>query len=36
MMTVNAFKAAPLVVSAQHLAASKTRALIANSEMPTV
>ncbi len=31
MMTANAFKAAPLVVSAQHLAASKTRALIANS-----
>jgi glutamate N-acetyltransferase/amino-acid N-acetyltransferase len=31
MMTANAFKAAPLVVSAQHLAASQTRALIANS-----
>lgn len=31
MMTANAFKAAPLVVSARHLAASKARALIANS-----
>lgn len=31
MMTANAFKAAPLVVSAKHLGAAKTRALIANS-----
>lgn len=31
MMTANAFKAAPLVVSARHLAAWKARALIANS-----